>query len=635
MQPEDRLRQKMAQRFRKGDYKEARRLARKILASRGSDPALWDADGLCALFMKDPGAAVRSFQRAIGIAPRYADAHHNLATALKQTGRLDEAVAASETAVNLAPTRPLFRRLLADLLAARRDHASAARHYATLLEAEPADTELNMKAAATAQRLGDRAMAETCHRRAVALSGNAPAPLLALARFLDSDKRYREALGVLEPLVESPGCEPAVWLELAQLLIKCGEDDKAEQACTSYFEKHGDPRDAATRLAWFCERNNLLERSAHWVMKAMDSDEPSAELTLLRAVLYRRGDQPERGLDLLEEFGNPPAELAIRWHFELGRLCDRVDAPGRALAHFHEGNRLKKIGAGSGLLETAIEDDLERMEEALPRLAGRQVPDHPAVSSPRRLAFLVGFPRSGTTLLNRIRACHSKVVCLEEEYAVDDMEVRVRSFGDFPGVLERLTAAQIQDARECYAAAVDRHVHWAPDHLLVDKIPLNLVRAPLLRSIFPEARFLFCLRHPYDVVLSCYMQDFELNATTARFLDLAETVRFYDTVMRFWEACLADLDLPCTTIRHEALVNDFDAEIGRVLEHLGLPREDGLRAFHERQASRSLFVNSASYQQVSRPIDARSVERWRRYREQLLPHLEPLSRWAAHYGYAT
>ena len=186
--------------------------------------------------------------------------------------------------------------------------------------------------------------------------------------------------------------------------------------------------------------------------------------------------------------------------------------------------------------------------------------------------------------------------------------------------------------RRWYRARMARFLPGAPTRYVVDKMPLNLVHAGLIRAVFPEARFLLALRHPCDVVLSCFMQSFQLNTWMASFGTLDDAARLYKAALGVWEAYVAAFDPPRVTVRYEDLVDDLPREAARVLEFLDLPWHDAVTGFHE-HARTSGVLATPSAAQVTQPIYRTALARWRRYDFAMNPIARTLAPEIRRYGY--
>ena len=150
--------------------------------------------------------------------------------------------------------------------------------------------------------------------------------------------------------------------------------------------------------------------------------------------------------------------------------------------------------------------------------------------------FLVGFQRSGTTLIDTILRSHAAIAVIEEKPTISKVRAALERFpGGEPDGLAALDAAQLAELRQVYFTELDKHLDAESGaSIVIDKMPMNTVNAGLIHRIFPQARFLFAERHPCDCVLSCFMQNFEHNAANANFLDLEDAARLYDKVMTVW-----------------------------------------------------------------------------------------------------
>jgi hypothetical protein len=243
-------------------------------------------------------------------------------------------------------------------------------------------------------------------------------------------------------------------------------------------------------------------------------------------------------------------------------------------------------------------------------------------------AFLVGFPRSGTTLLDTFLMGHPGISVVEEKAMISLAQA---ALGDITTLPER-THAELDGARTAYFAEIDRHVEAAFAGQTLDKLPLNMLAAPLIRCLFPDARVIFAQRHPCDVVLSCFMQGFALNDSMACFLDLADAAAYYDAAMAVWTRSCEILPLKVHTVVYEQLVADPEAALRPAIEFLGLEWRPELLE-HERTARSRGAISTPSYNQVTQPLSRVPSGRWRRYEKQLAPVLPVLLPWAERLGY--
>jgi hypothetical protein len=247
------------------------------------------------------------------------------------------------------------------------------------------------------------------------------------------------------------------------------------------------------------------------------------------------------------------------------------------------------------------------------------------------LVFLLGFPRSGTTLLGQVLGAHSDVVTLEERFPIVDAD---RDFLRKPGGLETLVNAS-EEELEPYRRSYWKYVHGfgvhVRDKVIVDKLPMHTFRLPLIARLFPEAKILFALRDPRDVVLSAFRRIFMIHAFTYELLQLESAARLYDTMMRLREMARPKLALAWLDVRNEDVIGDFEGEMRNVCAFLTIPWQNSLKRFAENARRQNIATPSSA--QVRGGLSGESLGYWRRYQEQLGPLLPILEPWVEKFGY--
>ena len=248
----------------------------------------------------------------------------------------------------------------------------------------------------------------------------------------------------------------------------------------------------------------------------------------------------------------------------------------------------------------------------------------PKTSPVRGHVFVLGFPRSGTTLLEVILEGHPKVVSLEEnESLIDAVQEFMRQPEDLQGLLNA-PAATLEALRGAYWQRVEQAGVAVAGKVFVDKNPLNTLKLPLINRLFPDAKILFACRDPRDIVLSCFRHRFKMSAPIYELLTIEGAARYYDAVMHSLVIMNDVLSLKPCLIRHEDLVNDFTSEMKRICTYLEIDWAPGMGDFAQRTKDRGVVTPSTA--QLVRGLNTEGVGQWRRYRDQLtsvLPLLEP------------
>ena len=277
-----------------------------------------------------------------------------------------------------------------------------------------------------------------------------------------------------------------------------------------------------------------------------------------------------------------------------------------------------------------------------PELARRwdeQCPDD-GIPSP---SFLVGIPRSGTTMTERALGAHPLIRSIEERPTFEACKAQMpKLVGAYAlqtrplaELFDALSTKQITSLRAFYWEQVRREIGPVPDdELVLDKNPLRIVDLPFVNRIFPKARVIVALRDPRDVCLSCYRQrfDFTNNSAMSFFTDLRATGMLYAKVMGIWLSTRDAYTFPWKEIRYEETVTDFEARIREVIEFLGLPWDDAVLSFHETTGRQ--MSTTPSYHAVRQKVYTTAIGRWKRYADQLAPILPILQPYVEALGYA-
>ena len=358
-------------------------------------------------------------------------------------------------------------------------------------------------------------------------------------------------------------------------------------------------------------------------------------IMVVRARILRRMDDHEQAQAALRKvIHSPLASAAARTAacYEMGHLREAQGRYAEAYSAFTQAKALQKkkearfvdlwhtrqaIAGNADLLPT--QEDFARFAEAAQPL------DDPV----RRIAFLVGCPRSGTTLLERVLDAHPDLVAASETatfghevwgplVASLDAERKVEGMGD---VLGRITNALVIAAR-------DRHWSLLPDALeqavggrmVLDKNPSDLALLAAIKCLHPEAPLLVARRDPRALAWSCFTQHFPVNAESAAFLDLGTTSEHIATMLKNWTTLRERIAQPWREVWYEKLVTDLPGQAREILAFLGLPWREEVLGYHGRQD----LVRSPSYAQASQPIYAKSLAMWQNYAEFLAPHIQPL-----------
>jgi tetratricopeptide (TPR) repeat protein len=454
--------------------------------------------------------------------------------------------------------------------------------------------------------------------------GNA---LRGLQRFEEAESCYRRALAI------DPAFDDA-RSNLAQILYV---QKRWDDAITEYRQLlHNNPQDFISRvsLASLLQSANRLDEAEEIAATGLKFDPGNPGLNLVMGICERRAGKHELALQRLSAIDPSKLDtrLAASLHYERGLLHDRLDQVEPAFADFCEANRLQSIDAERrGIDKTRYLGLLDRLAN-LDMTWLRKPSTTPA--QPPSPVFLVGFPRSGTTLLDQILDSHPRIQTMEEKPVVaalcDDIDSLIRGKA---GSLDAIDPIQLARLRQDYFEYVAEFIELEPGNLLVDKLPLNITHIPYILRVFPDARFILALRHPCDCVLSCFMHLFEPNDAMANFYTLQDASALYAKLMGNWRRWTEQLPIHQHRVYYENLVHDLPGEIKPLLDFLGVEWNEAMASPHEHAAHRG-HIDTPSHSQVIQPIYQRAAGRWYRYQPYLNPVMETLQPYIEYFGYA-
>ena len=472
--------------------------------------------------------------------------------------------------------------------------------------------------------------------RALALAPQDPLVHNALGRAYSKLSRAGEALTAFEAAITlAPGYStPYTGRGLA--LEALGRDVEARESHQAALDLDAGNVDALGALAALAVRLEEPEGEA-LALRTLARDPWSSSATISLALLEQRAGHPaaveKRLSPFLARGGLTPLHEASARRM----LADALDAQGgrpqQALAQYDAANRLLREVHSPIFSNPAAENGIalcKRLSRHFNSLESWPAAPGATAGPGHGHVFLVGFPRSGTTLLEQVLATHPEIDALEERLTLGD----VGAWFETDATLHRLATLDAEEAdglRADYWTRVHAFGGAPQGKVFVDKLPLTSLWLPYVAKLFPDARILFARRDPRDVVLSCYRRRFVVNGATYHFTDLADLARFYAGVMELAEVYRERLGLAWRVHRHEDLVNDFDSEAKGVCDFLGLPWTEAMRDFAETAKRRD--VRTPSAQQVRRGLYREGMGQWRAYAEGMAAALPILEPWVERFGY--
>ncbi|MDE2196932.1 MAG: sulfotransferase [Gammaproteobacteria bacterium] len=451
----------------------------------------------------------------------------------------------------------------------------------------------------------------------------------------DAGRPQQAEIVVRETLARQPQA-PGLLNNLGVLLMRRGDLAQAQRVLEQAQAVAPDYAEPYANLALLYEQQNRLEDAVRITRQGLQRWPEHIALRFAEARCQRRrGEYQDARESLLAlRQGSMTAKLESDIEYELGQCADALGDTAAAFRHFTLANR--KVRESWSLPVAASHAYAELLNTLDARFTREWVThwsDVPVADAQQDPVFIVGFPRSGTTLLDTMLAAHPQLALLEEPPTVQAVLERLHTWpGGYPDALATLMPAQHAALRAAYFDSAHALSDASGRRRILDKSPFNTAHVGLIQRLFPAAHILFAVRHPCDVVLSCFMSNFEPNSGTLHFTALDTGVRLYCRVMSLWLAYVEILPLRYCPVRYEQLVDTPAAELRRVLDFLGLPWSDSVLD-HVTAAGKRSRIPTASYAQVGRPLYREARYRWLRYAEHLQPFLTQLRPFIKAFGY--
>ena len=310
----------------------------------------------------------------------------------------------------------------------------------------------------------------------------------------------------------------------------------------------------------------------------------------------------------------------------LAKSYDKVDKIDEAFLYFEKANLLnsslkhKEINKNNFLNEVKVRIDYFKNTTNIEKLLNHLQTDH-------RPIFMIGFPRSGTTLLDTILRSHPMIEVIEEKSSVKKLvnslsKLTNKSFQNMNDIKEE----NINEIRKAYFDDLFSYTNQEDKQkIYIDKLPLNIIYIAEILRVFPNAKFIISLRHPCDCVLSCFMQNFKLNDSMSNFLDLKDTAVTYNLIMNLLKIYKLKFNFKFYEIKYEKLILNLNDQIKDLLNFLELKWDNSVLEYQKTAISRNRIF-TPSYDQVIKPLYLKSSGRWMKYRNKLsnvYPILEP------------
>ena len=646
-----------------GDLDQAESFAAQAIAINESAPGINEILGLVFQNKNDIDQAIECYQKELEINPQASNSLLNFGCLLLQKGQTAAAVESLLKASTLAPSEQCSL-LLAQAYKNLGQFKEAIIEYKKLDINKSQNKMIPFNLGLCALENGDNNAAIEAFKIAIQLDESFIPAWGNIGSALMNKGRYQEALQATIKVLDLDPVNPDALINLGSIYQELGQLDQALASTLKSLElipdnpdalmnmwaiyKHLDNSVEANKAIQKCFRSNKI--TLPQVVQAFDYfDSTNQQEKLMQAMqtvdnlfghdniataLYRaRLLYHEKAYDLsLKALAQIDINCLVdsfmrcKYFFFRGLSEEKTGLYDEAFNHFILAQRDNRYRSISPLYSSEIINLYVSLSEKIK-------PISVACSHPTRSpVFLVGFPRSGTTLLDIVLRSHPSVEVVEEKDQLASAEhIAISEFGKKIADFADLDVAHLDRLRDVYWERLRAHTK-DPRKMIVDKLPLNIIKMPLINLLFPNAKIILAIRHPCDSVLSCFQQLFEPNSAMANFTSLAGSVHLYDKVMTAWNGYCDCFPVHHHLTRYEDLIEDFDGTMSKLISFLDIEWSESIKDYRSTALKRG-SINTPSATQVTQTLYKTSIGKWKnyeRYFDEYLPLLDP---WMKQWGY--
>lgn len=599
--------------IQQGQWDEAKRICAELCKSSPKDADAWLLMGVIHGQFENYGEAEKCTRRVTALSPAAPVGHYNLAITLQKQRKFAEAAKSLQQAIKLNPSyAEAHNELGAALQLSGGDAGKIAECYQRAIALKPGYADAHYNLATVLREQGLIIDAEARFREAIRLRPGMVKAHDALGQMLMAVGFLDRAVAVFQEALRLHPREPELHFQLGMTLMALGLNQEARDSLRAVLDLLPGNARATASLAMVAERERDFAGGYEVLRPFLEVDEVDVEAALAYAALARHLGHQGQAKELLERALE--RQISVKqgksMHFALGKLHDEAREYEQAFSHWRSANEL-------GKKKFDLKKNAQRFDNLKSAFSEENIARRPRATNHSALpVFIVGMPRSGTSLVEQILSSHPEVYGAGELRDIGNLiNLLPASLGSkpaYPHSLDAITAEQADAIAERHLARLAGFSAQAGR--VTDKMPHNFGHLGMIDLLFPEARVIHCLRDPVDTCLSIYSLPFTASHSYASDLaQLGAYYRQYQDLMAHWKKVLR---IPILEVQYEEIVANQEEMTRRMVAFCGLEWDDRCLSFHESER----VVTTPSYDQVRRPIYTKSVARWKHYER----HLEPL-----------
>ncbi len=622
--------------YNNGEFSRSLTSSLTALENYNSSSILYNIVGASYAGLEDYENAIKNYKKSIGINPNYKEAYNNLGNALRASGKIEAAIKNYQKAIYLDPN---FAQAYSNLGVIYTDLniLKAIECYQLAIKLDPRNPNYYLKQGNLYLSINKFNEAQYVYLKALRIKPKFAAVLSNLGNIYFEKNEFNSAIECYQKAVNTDPSLASAYYNMGNSWREKDNIDLSVECYKKTIALNSDHLNAYINCADIYEKWNKIKELGTWLRyseRKLKNFPP--DLQVFKCIYLFRNKKYSECMKLMTKIHlhDLSGERKATFLEYKAKCYEKLEDYANAFQYFSQKNQLIEASEIFKLHEPDL--FFERQQQVLSKLETdktRMLFENVTHFDRNCPVFIIGFPRSGTTLLDSILRSHNSICVYEEVPAITYVKEKLTQISELDYITEFPNDENRKYGHKLYFELLAK-AQPCNDYFRVqiDKMPLNLLDLPFINFLFPNAKYIMVQRHPLDAILSCWMQNFKLNNAMANLVDLERTFDFFQVAMSIYLLSKEKFQLNIYTLRYENLVHDMQYETNNLLEFLGLKWENQMKDFNETAKKRGK-IHTPSYSQVVQPLYTGSIYKWEHYKNYLKPYFSKVETLIKHFGY--
>ena len=580
------------------------------------------------------------YQKIIKINSKFPNAYYNLANILKGLGEYEDAISNYKKVIAIDPQNISAINNLGVLYREIKEYKMAIFYFENAIKINDQYFGAYINLGNILKDLGEFEKAINCYEKVIKIDPKNISATNNLGVLYREIKEYQKAIIYFNQTIKINPNVVVSYLNLGYAFLGLEDLDNAELSFRKAIQLKPKNVDSHYSLMELLEKSNNVTKLNLAIIAAKKLIGNNPVIAIFQTFLLLRKDLFLKAKSLLESIDIENHEeislnQKIKYYELLAKIYDKINETKKSFKYFTKVNKYDSNKNTNKKFDK--EKILKEVDNNIKYFVPKNISNWKKINLPIDIGefspiFLVGFPRSGTTLIDSILRGHPLIEVLEEKPMVEKMNFYFyNSLKGKQTDLRNISKAHVKQLKKTYFDVANKYL-FVDKKSIIDKLPLNIKDVGFIHRIFPASKFIFVLRHPCDSVLSCFMNRFAMNNAMINFYTLSDTTNFYNKIMLLWKQYTTVLPIRYHTIKYEDIVENIETSIRPLIKFINLEWDKSVLNY-QITAKKRTIINTPSYNQVIKTVYKESNGRWKRYKKEMKSVYPILEKWIKEFKY--